>query len=109
MTWTWLTPPRGLPGLQGPQGPAGPPGPGAQSCIDFSINSQADLDTVAPPVGNVHTLPTDGAYCFGAFTMTSQRQIVVPNGRKVMLVGHGTSSQVSGAVDNGPLFLLQAN
>jgi hypothetical protein len=101
--------PIGPQGPQGPQGAQGPAGPAGQGGADFVINSQADLDTIAPPVGGVHTLAADGSYQFGAVTMTTGRQIVVPNGRRVELRGHGPGSLVQGSVDNGALFLLAAN
>jgi hypothetical protein len=101
--------PTGPAGTVGATGPAGPTGPSGASCVDFVINSQAQLDSVAPPSGNTHTLPSDGTYCFGSFTLTASRQIVVPNGRRVELKGHGTSSQVIGNVGNGAVFVFQAN
>lgn len=108
MTWTWLTPPRGPAGPAGAPGPAGPPGPAANSCVDFVINSQADLNNATTPSGNDHIVNTDGTYCFGAFSLTPQHRIVVPSGLKVEFLGHGTTSLVSGNVDSGPVLLIQA-
>jgi hypothetical protein len=74
------------------------------------VNSQAQLDAIAPPDGNgVHTLTGDGAYCFGGFTMTSGRRIVVPGARKIRITGHGPLSIVQGSVNSLPLFLFEAN
>jgi hypothetical protein len=101
--------PTGSAGAIGPTGPLGATGPSGASCVDFVINSQAQLDAIAPPSGSIHTLPSDGTYCFGGFTLTAGRQIVVPNARKVELRGHGTSSVVQGNVGNGAVLVLQAN
>lgn len=98
--WTWLTP---------PAGPPGPPGPASAGCVDFVINSQADLDSIAPAVNNVHTLSGNGVYCFGAVTLNAQRRIVVPATLKVELSGHGTMSIVSGNVDDGAVFSFETN
>jgi len=86
----------------------GATGPAGLSCVDFVINSQADLEAIASAGGGTtHTLTADGTYCFGAFTLTPQHSIVVPAGRRVELRGHGTNSLVQGSVDNGPIFNLQ--
>jgi hypothetical protein len=98
----------GSAGPTGATGATGATGVATASCIDFVINSQADLDAIAPGATD-HVLPADGAYCFGAFTLTPGHRIVVPNGRRVRLQGHGSSSLVSGNVNDGPVLLLQAN
>ncbi|HEU4583747.1 MAG TPA: hypothetical protein VFS67_36065, partial [Polyangiaceae bacterium] len=72
------------------------------------INAEADLLAAgATLAGNAYTLNADGTYCFGPFTLTPARQIIVPDGRKVVLLGHGTKSLVQGNIDNGAVFVFQ--
>jgi hypothetical protein len=94
-------------GSAGTAGPTGPTGPSGPSCVDFVINSQADLQTIAPHVSNEHILSGNGTYCFGSFAMTAGRKIVIASGAKVELKGHGTTSLLQGDID-GPILLLRS-
>lgn len=76
-----------------PLGSSAPP-PIAASCIDFVINSQAELEALAPNVGNVHTLNQSGSYCWGSFPLDAARRIVVPAAVRQLHQGHGPSSRV---------------
>jgi hypothetical protein len=96
----------GTTGSTGPTGATGATGPIGTGCVDFVINSQADLSAIA--AGPIHRLPSDGSYCFGNFVLDTDHRIVVPGGRKVELHGHGTKSLVSGNID-GAVLLLEEN
>jgi hypothetical protein len=101
------TGPTGMAGSAGTAGSTGPTGPSGPSCVDFVINSQADLQAIAPHVSNEHILSGNGTYCFGSFAMTAGRKIVIPSGAKVELKGHGTTSLLQGDID-GPILLLRS-
>ena len=99
----------GVPGPVGPQGPAGPqgvPGPPGPAAATFTIGSQADLDAIAPPLGNYNILRFPGSYEFTTFFLTPQRRIIVVTDAEVELRGRSADVEVGGVVDNGPTLEL---
>lgn len=97
-------------GLFGPR-PGFPPsggGGGAGNCVDYAINSAAELEAAFPAAAGVHTLNADGSFCWGRFALTGGNRIAIPANQRQLHMGHGPDSLVSGLVDNA-LFTVDAN